>query len=71
MNIDLMVDWHASGNRTLKWRAAGATGMWTDVQEPHLLAQEDAALFYRAVVRYIGGTLAIGDEVASVKDTNF
>ena len=45
-HIELQVDWHPSGNLTLKERAVGEM-FWTDVKG--LLGKRDAASFYRSV----------------------
>lgn len=53
MNIELKVDWHPSGNRTLKERGEGK-GMWKDCMSPSgLLANSDPLDFYKRVQQYI------------------
>ncbi|WP_052719956.1 hypothetical protein [Pseudomonas ogarae] len=53
MNLELQVDWHPSGNLTLKQRVAGEA-MWTDIREPSgVWANSDHAEFYRVTARYI------------------
>ncbi|MBN3237208.1 hypothetical protein [Pectobacterium versatile] len=58
MNISLKVDWHPSGNRTLKERKEGAR-MWRDCDSSHdLIANSDSKKFYSAVQRYIDTLIA-------------
>jgi hypothetical protein len=58
MNIELKVDWHPSGNRTLKERGEGK-GMWKDCMSPTgLLANSDPQDFYRKVQQYIDTLLS-------------
>lgn len=62
MNIELKVDWHPSGNRTLKERGEGK-GMWKDcMSPPGLLANSDPRDFYKRVQQYIDTLL--GNNVA-------
>ncbi|CRN66541.1 hypothetical protein PAERUG_P40_Scotland_4_VIM_2_09_12_04092 [Pseudomonas aeruginosa] len=64
MKIDLQVDYHPSGNRTLKQRNEGQT-MWVDLQEPKgLLANPDMGVFYRQVAKHLGDLVAMGHEVS-------
>ena len=49
--IAMRVDWHPSGNRTLKERV-GTTGLFKDCKGP-LFANSDATEFYRAVAKQI------------------
>lgn len=53
MKTELKVDWHPSGNRTLKERSEGAR-MWSDcLKPPGLLANSDPSDFYSRVQQYI------------------
>lgn len=62
MSIELKVDWHPSGNRTLKERGEGK-GMWKDcMSPPGLLANSDPQDFYKRVQQYIDTLL--GNNVA-------
>ena len=47
--ITVQVDWHPSGNRTLKERI-GPTGLFKDCKGP-LFTNSNAAEFYRAVAK--------------------
>jgi hypothetical protein len=68
MKVELKVDYHPSGNRTLKQRNEGQT-MWVDLQEPKgLLANSDKGVFYRQVAKHLGDLAAVGHEV-SYSDT--
>jgi hypothetical protein len=68
MQVDLQIDHHPSGNRTLKQRDVGQT-MWSDLRDD-LLANSNEATFYHAVVRHIGHLLEAGHQVKSITDTS-
>ncbi|WP_223508566.1 hypothetical protein [Pseudomonas sp. BF-RE-29] len=58
MKIELKVDWHPSGRRTLKERSEGAR-MWKDCLSPAgLFANQDPQDFYAKVQQYIDTLLA-------------
>lgn len=58
--IELKVDWHPSGNRTLKQRNQGDS-MWEDVQTPRgLLANDNDGIFYRQVAKHLSSLSARG-----------
>lgn len=49
-HIELQVDWHPSGNFTLKERNIGDL-LWTDVSGKDFFCNSDEGSFYRAVAR--------------------
>ena len=59
--IELVVDWHPSGRRTLKEREAGR-GMYRDLAGS-LFANFDAGIFYRAVADEIASRHMAGQTV--------
>ena len=65
-NIELVVDYHPSGTRTLKERELGR-GMYRDLPRP-LFANADAAAFYRAVAADVAARQAAGQRV-TYRDT--
>lgn len=68
MHVELQIDHHPTGNRTLKQREAGQI-MWSDL-EKDLLANPNEASFYRAVVAHIQHLLTEGHQVKSITDTS-
>jgi hypothetical protein len=62
--IELVVDWHPSGRRTLKEREAG-THMYRDLKGP-LFANLDTAAFYRAVAMEIASRQLAGQHVTYI-----
>ncbi len=65
-NVELKVDYHPSGRRTLKEKLAGQS-MYKDLRGP-LFANTDKAQFYRAVANEIAERQAAGQHV-TFKDT--
>lgn len=59
MNVQLQVDWHPSGRRTLKERSDGAR-MWSDCRSPGLFGNLEPQPFYLHVQQYIDTLLAKG-----------
>ena len=66
-SIEIQIEDHPSGNRTMKERAPGDS-TWVDVREPGLLANSDAASFYQLVAYRLAKHAREGTEIVSYKD---
>ncbi|WP_243375460.1 hypothetical protein [Geotalea sp. SG265] len=67
--IEVKVDYHESGRRTLKERAEGEI-VWTDVKTDGLLGNTDSASFYRSVATRLANFAATGVLVVRYIDTD-
>ena len=66
--IELQIDYHPSGNHTLKMREFGQR-IWEDIIEDEIWANPDLGAFYKAVVRKIGNIIAEGNEIVNITDS--
>lgn len=66
-HIELKVDFHPSGRRTLKERPVG--GIWQD-GPGELFGNMDRSAFYRAVCERISDLLTQGKQVVSLRDAS-
>lgn len=66
--IELQVDHHPSGNRTLKQRISGES-TWIDLRNG-LFANDDSASFYKGVVKHISELTTQGNVVTNLTDTS-
>lgn len=62
MPVELKVDLHLNGRRTLFQRRAGEHD-WTEISEAGLIANPDPSDFYRRTAGYIGNIAAKGIKV--------
>ncbi|MBF0097491.1 MAG: hypothetical protein HQM04_17805 [Magnetococcales bacterium] len=68
--IELKVDYHPCGSRTLKTRSNGQ-GPWVDLShDSKLQANKDKCLFYRLVAKYLAELSGQGIIVSQYRDTD-
>ena len=65
-SIEVQIEDHPSGNRTMKERTSGDS--WVDVKEPGLLANSNAASFYQLVACRLAKHSLEGTKVAKYED---